>query len=284
VKQACQHIRETLSDLFSEKEIAQLTGRIICHVCQLQSYQFLSCKDKQLSENERQSVEQIVERLRKHEPLQYILGETEFYGLPLKVTGQALIPRPETEELVDWILEDEKQRRTAHRIRILDVGTGCGCIAVALAKHLPEATVFGMDVSKEALDVAAVNGRRLQLAVQWIQGDILSMPEDEIPDSLDVIVSNPPYVLPSEKSDMQPNVLLYEPHEALFVPTDRPLIFYERIADLGLSKPAREGTLYFEINAAFGKEIQEMLHAKGYRQVQLKQDISGKDRLIKAKR
>lgn len=284
MNQTHRHIREALSDFFSEREIAHLANRLICYVCQLQSHQFLGCKDKQLSEKERQQIDQIIIRLQKNEPLQYILGETEFYGLPVKVRPKVLIPRPETEELVEWVINRHcgLDPQSLDNLRILDIGTGSGCIAIALAKHLPEATVFGMDISREALEIAEINRQNNHVAVQWIQGDILSESMEKIPEALDIIISNPPYITPSEKSDMQKNVLDYEPHAALFVPEDRPLLFYERIADVGIRRVKPGGHLYFEINALFGMEIQKMLEEKGYRNIQLKQDISGKERMINA--
>jgi release factor glutamine methyltransferase len=283
MKQASLHIREALSGLFSEREIAPLTKQIICHVCQLQSHRFLSDKDKQLSETERQSVAKIVSRLKKNEPIQYIIGETEFYGLSFNINSSVLIPRPETEELVEWaVCSTGMETACPDKFRILDIGTGSGCIAIALAKRFPEAQVFGLDIAPDALMIAEMNEKKNGVAVQWIQGDILNMPDAEIPASLDIIISNPPYILPSEQSDMQENVLAYEPHGALFVPEDRPLLFYERIAGIGRQKLKPGAYLYFEINAAWGAAVQEMLSQQGYEDVQLKQDISGKDRMIRA--
>jgi release factor glutamine methyltransferase len=243
----------------------------------------LSRKDIQLSENERQQIDRIIARLKKNEPLQYILGETEFYGLPIKVEPHVLIPRPETEELTEWTVENEKTNTEDFKhLRILDIGTGSGCIAVAVAKHLSGATVFGLDISKEALEIAEINGRYNRVAIQWIREDILHDFSGNIPKALDIIISNPPYIRPSEKTGMGKNVLDYEPHQALFVPENRPLLFYERIAETGIRTLKPGGRLYFEINAAFGNDIRNMLEEKGYGSIQLKQDISGKDRMIKA--
>jgi release factor glutamine methyltransferase len=294
MKQACLHIRETLSGLFSEREIVSLTKQIICQVCQLQSHRFLSDKDKQLSENERQSVAKILRRLKKNEPIQYIIGETEFYGLSFNVNASVLIPRPETEELVEWVVTSEKlsmkqiactEAKSAYpdKFRILDIGTGSGCIAIALAKQFLDAQVFGLDISNKALAIAGMNAKKNDVVVQWIQGNILNMPDVEIPASLDIIISNPPYIVPSEQSGMQESVLAYEPHLALFVPEIRPLLFYEQIADIGRLKLKYGAHLYFEINAAWSAAVQEMLFQKGYENVLLKQDISGKDRMIKAR-
>jgi release factor glutamine methyltransferase len=183
--------------------------------------------------------------------------------------------------MTEWAIGREKQRSTA-ALRIADIGTGSGCIAVALAKRLPGAAVYGVDVSEEALEVARINGRNNRVDVQWIRCDILDESTDKIPALLDVIISNPPYVTVSEKKDMQANVLDYEPHVALFVPDDRPLLFYDRIADIGIRCLTPGGRLYFEINAAFGPAIRKMLAEKGYRDIRLKQDISGHDRMISA--
>ncbi len=288
MNEAIQHIRRQLTSLFPEQEINSLTSRIVCHVCHLQTVHVLSCKDKKLSENERHEIESIVERLLHNEPLQYILGETEFYGLPFAVDSSVLIPRPETEELVDWVVRDEKPLKSEGQPNslIVDIGTGSGCIAVTLAKYLPEALIYGIDISADALSVAKKNAGLNQVEVQWIQGDILARIPPVIPGTpdIDIIISNPPYIVPSEKKDMEKNVLDYEPSIALFVPEQEPLLFYEAIADAGIQCMQQGGRLYFEINAAFGRETCEMLKNKGYQTIELRQDISGKDRMIKAVR
>ncbi len=231
-------------------------------------------------------VEEIVSRLQKHEPLQYILGDTEFFGMPILVDPRVLIPRPETEELVEWIIESEEANvkdEAFEWVNILDAGTGSGCIAIALAKYLRDSKVFGMDISAGALEVAEKNAHKNNVQVRWIHGDLFS---DEVwgnlPDGLDIIVSNPPYVTLSEKKEMEENVLQYEPHNALFVPDEQPLLFYERLADIGEKKLKTGGYLYFEINASLGKEIYAMLQQKGYKNIILKQDMSGKNRMIKS--
>ena len=281
MKREIEFIRQQLTPLFPERETEQLSNLIFCHVCHLQTYQLLTCKDKELSETERRLVRDMVSRLKKQEPIQYIIGETEFFGLPIKVTPHVLIPRPETEELVEWILADHQQQQ--HNLKMIDIGTGSGCIPIALAKHTTNASISGVDISAEALAVAAENAKQNQVAVHWIQADVLDSDSalNTLPQQ-DIVVSNPPYVTPQEKAVMDRNVLDYEPHSALFVPEQRPLIFYECIADRGLSLLKHHGLLYFEINALFGKETCEMLQQKGYRQIELKQDIAGKDRMIKA--
>jgi len=249
----------------------------------------LRCKDKQLSLNEQLRIEEIIEELKEYRPIQYIFGKTEFYGLAFKVDENVLIPRPETEELVEWIIKETPppsplQRRGRSR-KVLDVGTGSGCIAIALAKHLPGAEVFALDISDNALDVARQNAIANQTDVRFFQYDILndnSFPFSSL--SFDCIVSNPPYITMREKSAMAKNVLDYEPHQALFVPNENPLLFYERIADFARKHLSETGSLYFETNSLYGKAAAEALKNKNFRLVKLLKDISGNDRILIAKK
>ena len=280
MKQASEFIRQQLTELFSDREITHIINRILCYVCHMQSYQLLTHKDKQLSQTEQMQIREFVSRLQNHEPIQYIMGETEFFGLSFDVNRSVLIPRPETEELVEWVLEDNQNKKN---LNILDIGTGSGCIAVSLAKHLQNANVSGLDISSEALSVANQNAKKNQVNVKWILADILNDSGQAIPNKLDIIISNPPYVIEQEKDVMQRNVLDYEPQIALFVPNQKALMFYERIADYGKERLKEGGSLYFEINANFGKETCDMLQKKGYRDIDLRRDISGKDRMTKAK-
>jgi release factor glutamine methyltransferase len=241
----------------------------------------ISNKINNLSSSELNKVEVIVGRLKKFEPIQYVLGKTEFYGLNFKVTSDVLIPRPETEELVEWILSECVTLRPA----ILDIGTGSGCIAVTLAKKLPESEVSAWDISEGALNIATENARLNDVTVSFKNQNVLS--EDEISQLLskgeryDVIVSNPPYVMESEKETMDENVLNFEPHEALFVPDENPLLFYDRISTIALDMLKENGKLYFEINRGKGDEIYRMLKKKGFEDVELRKDISGNFRMIK---
>jgi len=272
-------VSKQLSSLYPESEAGSLTKHLFCHVLQLKTHELLTRKDKQLSATEKERVAEIVNRLLDNEPLQYVLGETPFYGLSFKVTPQVLIPRPETEELVEWIIECERGKTS---LRILDVGTGSGCIAVSLSKFLPSATVYGLDISEEALTISAENADRNAVTVNWMQADILKDLPAAVPSDLDILVSNPPYVTDREKEQMHANVVDYEPHLALFVPDERALLFYERIAEVGKEKLRPGGSLFFEINARFGQETVEMLRSKGYNTVELRKDIAGKDRMIRA--
>lgn len=271
-----QNIRKSLSEFYPESEISGLLRLLIEHVTQSSIPALLSDKSTKITEEELLKIDKIIERLKKFEPIQYILGETEFYGLPFVVNHNVLIPRPETEELVELILNENK---TDH-LRILDIGTGSGCIAISLKKHLPKSSIEGWDISKGALDVASLNSKNNSVDVAFSQIDILS----EYPNkrSFDIIVSNPPYVLDSEKNQMHANVLDYEPHTALFVADNNPLLFYNRIADVATQLLTEGGKLYFEINRMKGEETIKMLEDKKFSNIQLIKDISSNDRIIKA--
>ncbi len=236
-----------------------------------------------------------LQRIQNHEPIQYVLGTTEFYGLPFKVTPATLIPRPETEELVEWIIKDsEKIQGSRFRIQdatriprrsslvspaYLDIGTGTGCIAISLAKHIKNAEISAIDISEEALNVAAENATLNKVEVHFHQADILKT--KSLPQQYDVIVSNPPYVREAEKKLMQPNVLKHEPETALYVSNEDPLLFYRAIARLSRTYLTPSGILYFEINEYLSKEMKAMLEAEGFTEIALKKDIFGRFRMLK---
>ncbi|MDR3194204.1 MAG: peptide chain release factor N(5)-glutamine methyltransferase [Tannerella sp.] len=272
------YIKDTLQTLYPPDEIRSLTRWIMEYVCGLPLHEQILRKDRQLSGTEKTRIREMVQRLEQSEPLQYVLGEVLFHGLPFEVNPSVLIPRPETEELVAHIL------RTASRpdMRILDIGTGSGCIAVTLAKRLPGASVMAVDISEAALDTAKRNARRNRVAVCFRQMDILSEAASALP-PFDLIVSNPPYVKESEKALMERNVLDFEPRQALFVPDDDPLLFYRRITGLAREKLAKNGSLHLEINEACGALAAQMLRDEGFRPVELLRDLSGKDRFIEAR-
>ena len=219
-------------------------------------------------------------RLKTHEPIQYILGETQFYGLPFIVTPATLIPRPETEELVDWVVSEFLHHNS--ELKLLDVGTGTGCIAISLAKNIPNATVSALDISKEALQVASQNAKINKVKVNFMESDIVKV--KTLPQKYDVIVSNPPYVRNSEKKKMQKNVLDFEPSSALFVGDDNPLVFYSKITELASKYLNPNGLLFFEINEYLSKELIQLLEKEFFINIELKKDVFGKDRMIKAKR
>ncbi len=235
--------------------------------------------DQTISKQVRSRFDSAKKRLLADEPIQYILGETVFYNLRIKVTPDVLIPRPETEELVHWIVEDIKEG-TAQGDRILDLGTGSGCIAISLADAL-KTEVTGLDVSEEALKVAVANAWENKVSVNWMQLDILS--EERLPGTYTIMVSNPPYVRFSERELMKPNVVDHEPHLSLFVENDDPLLFYKKIAALGQSHLIPGGLLYFEINEYLSEELTVLLQEFGYSDIVLRKDLFGKDRMIRCR-
>lgn len=232
-----------------------------------------------LSETKQEFLTNALESLKKQIPVQYILGQTEFYGLPFKVTPDTLIPRPETEELVDWISTEVDNESLTKEINILDIGTGTGCIAISLAKNLSNVNVFAIDVSEKALDIAKTNAKKNKVQIEFIHADILAL--DSLPYQFDIIVSNPPYVRELEKNEIQPNVLENEPHLALFVDDKNPLIFYKKIAKLAKEHLTKDGKLFFEINQYLGEEMSTMLTGFGF-STELRKDIFNNDRMTKS--
>lgn len=280
MQQILSFIRTELKELYTPSEIQAFTFQLLKFVCRMDKQAVLLDKGKKISTNECAEIERCVADLKKFRPIQYVTGETEFYGLPFNVYEGVLIPRPETEELVEVLINTLKEEnRLNEKITILDVGTGSGCIAVSLKKNLPYAKVSALDVSSQALETARQNAKQNKVEIAFLHTDVLN---DEIPGKWDVIVSNPPYITPLEKENMAANVLNFEPHEALFVPQDNPLLFYEKIADKGLTQLNADGLLFFEINPLFGREVSLQLKEKGYKNVSLLTDISGNERMIKA--
>ncbi len=221
--------------------------------------------------------ENVIAELKQQKPIQYIIGKTEFYGLTFDVDKNTLIPRPETEELVEWIL---KAIKNTSNPKILDIGTGSGCVAIALAKNKPNAKVSAIDISEKALQTAQLNAQNNKVNINFQQKDILKTVF--LPNKYDIIVSNPPYVRELEKKEMRKNVLNYEPYSALFVSDNNPLIFYEKITELAKNHLSEKGMLFFEINQYLGNETVEMIQNKGFSKVELRKDFYGNDRMIKA--
>ena len=278
MKAGIASIQKELTGIFPKQEIESLIFLIFEHLKGYTRTQFLLSRGKNLSADERREIEQIVSRLKNHEPIQYILGQTEFYGLPFYSLPGVLIPRPETEELVQWIIRENELVSPT----LLDIGTGTGCIVISLRKNMAQSTSLACDISPICIETTIRNAKLNAVQVSVFEYDILnSSPEVRFPE-LDVIVSNPPYVRESEKLLMGKNVLEYEPELALFVSDAQPLIFYDRIADFALLHLKYAGRLYFEINEAFGKQTVAMLQEKGFSDIILKKDINGKDRMIRA--
>jgi release factor glutamine methyltransferase len=268
-------IRTQLSRYYEPGEAAALTFYLLERRYGLTRTQLYMGKGRHFSPNEEQELREILDRLCKKEPIQYVLGDAEFCGHLFRVTPAVLIPRPETEELVQWILREE-----SHARRLLDIGTGSGCIALSLAAELPGAEVEGWDISPDALAVAGENARRLKLPVRFAEHDILNeQPEGR----WEVVVSNPPYITPSEQAEMETNVLDYEPHLALFVPQQDPLLFYRAIARYAARHLVPGGKLYFEINRAYGEETVRLLRETGYTHVELRHDAYDNPRMVSAR-
>lgn len=219
-----------------------------------------------------------LEKLQAFVPIQYIIGVAHFYSLEFEVGPDVLIPRPETEELVQWILSENADRGN---LKILDIGTGSGCIAISLAKNIAGAQITAVDISKNALAIAQRNAERNGVAVTFLQKDILET--TDLGEQFDIIVSNPPYVRHLEKEEIKKNVLDHEPHLALFVDDRDALLFYRKIADLALKNLAGNGRLYFEINQYLGKQMMDLLEQKGFAQIELRQDIYGNNRMVSGK-
>jgi len=271
--------REQLRDIYPEQEIDSIHSLVIERILGLSRADRVLRASESIEREKELELLDILERLKLEEPIQYILGKTEFYGLELTLNPHVLIPRPETEELVRWILDSAEKKAP----RILDLGTGSGCIPLALKNELPKAAVFGVDKSIEALDLARHNSKMLHLDVEFRRFDILkdSLPESEF---FDILVSNPPYVRFSERVYMKANVLKYEPEMALFVTDADPLIFYRRIIEIGSTHLSDKGLLFFEINEEYGQEILELLRDKGYAEIELRRDLNGRERMIKARK
>ena len=244
----------------------------------------------EVSETDLEKWKTIISELKTEKPIQYITGEAWFYGLRFEVNENTLIPRPETEELVEWIVESQKlivenlKIQKSNNLTILDIGTGSGCIPIALKKEIPNAQVSAIDISEKALEIARKNASDNQVEVNFIQQDILTSQHLNISTSqpllFDVIVSNPPYVRNLEKQEIKRNVLDYEPHLALFVDDSDALLFYRKIAQLALKSLAPNGKLFFEINQYLGKETVELLEQLGFKNIELRKDFVGNDRMI----
>ena len=270
--------KEQLQDIYEASEISSFEKLAFAKIANVTPSYLVLNAEEELDQNHLSQLREVIQRLQKEEPIQYILGDTEFYGLPFIVTPATLVPRPETEELVDWILKEVSKQR---HIEILDIGTGSGCIAISLKSNLPLAGVTAYDLSNEALEVANQNAINNKVDVLLEQLDILEA--SELNQKFDCIVSNPPYVRVQEQSQIKANVLDYEPHQALFVADDDALIFYKKIGELALNHLTNQGLLFFEINQYLGKQTKTLLETIGFNKVTLKKDLQGNDRMILAR-
>ena len=275
MKELLTHINSSLCERYSSRELETIVSTLCLEYLEIpQTIYYL--KDKiELSSAERQKLDIALQRLACGEPLQYVLGYTPFCGLQFKVNNSVLIPRPETAELVEWVLTSVKEK-----VRVIDIGTGSGCIAITLSHNLKNAVIDACDISDSALRVAVENNSLNATNVNFHQRDILTNKDSGT--KYDVIVSNPPYITNSEKADMEDTVLDYEPHTALFVADSDPLIFYREIANFGKQNLNKDGMVFFEINPLFAEQTIIMLENAGYQNIELRKDIFGKNRMIKA--
>lgn len=308
-------LKENLKIVYADEELNEILFLVLLSVTKLTKTQIHAFPEKELSEQQISMLLLSAQKLQTRMPVQYVLGETEFFGLRLEVNPSVLIPRPETEELVAWVLEEKVkgEKVKGERLKgeglkgerfkgereksgewgllkaeslwpkaILDIGTGSGCIPIAIKKNWPEAAVFALDISAEALQTAQKNALLNQVEVDFFQQDILNFDAVKGARQYSVIISNPPYITPSEQQTMQANVLGFEPHQALFVPENDPLLFYKTIASHASFMLQKNGLLFFEINENFGQEIILLLQKEGFTPIELRKDSRGKDRMVRA--
>jgi release factor glutamine methyltransferase len=300
VDHAYRQLVAELQEIYDRQEAQNIAAYIITHETGLDHSSRIIHKDRLLTLQQQEKIAGYTSQLLLHAPLQYVLQEAWFAGMKFYVDAHVLIPRPETEELVEWVVESQKLKVKSEKEeenptsiipnpqslipapRILDIGTGSGCIAIALRKKLPSADVYAIDIAADSLSVARRNAEALEAPVHFIQQDILDEAQWQQLPMCNLIVSNPPYIRQQEATEMQANVLQFEPHRALFVNDEQPLLFYEAIARLALHKMDKQGWLYFEINEALGAEVQSLLISSGFIHVEVKQDLQGKDRMVRA--
>ena len=277
-----QYYQSKLSTLYSQEEIKQIFLITLEKTAHIPIDQYSIKKSEAINEDIKAQMIAVADELSTGRPIQHILGEAPFYGSTFYVSADTLIPRPETEELVHLILQRQQNEQG---LRIIDLGTGTGCIAITLAKKMKQPNVWAMDISDKALLIAKANAEKQQQAIHFVQGDMLAW--DNIFDTeqkFDIVVSNPPYITPDEKKDMHVNVLDFEPETALFVPSEAPLLFYDHIADFALEHLAENGWLYIEINQYLSAETASLLREKGFCHIEIHKDINGVDRMISAQR
>jgi release factor glutamine methyltransferase len=296
IREAEKWISSALGSLYPEGETAVMADMLLEHVSGYPRTERMKRDGEELTPAQQEMLAGFLERMKQHEPVQYILKKSWFYGLELYVDHYVLIPRPETEELVDWIIKDVKNSGTdvfaerpgladeTRELKVLDVGTGSGCIALALKKGMPRAEVWGCDASETALNVARRNGSTLNIRVDFQGIDFLDAAQQKFLPTVHIIVSNPPYIPKSGSHEMGKNVVAFEPHMALFVPDNDPLVFYRSIASFSRNRLYPGGFVYVEIHEGMGAEVSALFRSEGFEQVELKKDMQGKDRMIRARK
>jgi release factor glutamine methyltransferase len=280
IEEARKEVNNSIATIYEKSEANNITEIVMEHLTRWSRPERILNKEIPLSFTQKKLLSQIILRLQQHEPVQYLINEAWFAGLIFYVDKNVLIPRPETEELLDWIIKDVRSE-TSNVKKILDVGTGSGCIAIALKNKIPNAEIWGCDVSDEALNVARMNADALNATIDFLPLDFLDPDQRKQLPHVDIIVCNPPYVPQSDKNEMKKNVLEFEPATALFVPDNDSLVFYNAIADFGKEKLNDKGNIYVEINENLGDQVKNLFQSKGYSLVELKKDLQEKDRMIK---
>ncbi len=292
IKSIFADYRQKLTKLYDAKESEAITLLVISEICDLSKAKIKAFPEKEISQQQAEKLKHTLEQLQSGKPIQYILGKTEFYGLPFYVNPSVLIPRPETEELVEWVISSVGSSEWAvvngeiGLGNVIDVGTGSGCIAISLKKNLPGFNVAAIDISEAALQIAKENALLNEVNVEFMEADILNLSEQlllisNLQSPISIIISNPPYVTLHDKTKMHTNVTDFEPHSALFVPEDDPLIFYKAIADFAIKNLTPNGLLFFEINESYGADVVELLADKGFKNIELRKDMSGRDRMVR---
>jgi release factor glutamine methyltransferase len=278
ISEAAKKLNEALLSLHEKREAAKISDMVMENITGLSATGRLVNKERELTKQQQQELRDFTHQLLQHKPLQYVLHEAWFYGLKFYVDENVLIPRPETEELVELILKQSDLNQP----RILDIGCGSGCISIALKKNLPTSVVYALDISEKALNISEKNAIANRVNIEFITADILDLTDNVSLSQFDLIVSNPPYVRKSEAAVMNLNVLNFEPHLALFVPDDDPLIFYRAITDFSLKYLKNKGKLFFEINEASANQVFSLLQAKGFNEIMIKKDLYKRDRIVSA--
>jgi release factor glutamine methyltransferase len=283
IQLAYKQLLAQLYEVYDTREAENIADMVIEHVTSQRKIERILYKHLPVTEEQQQTLKSYIDQLLKHKPIQYVLGEAWFEGMKLYVNENVLIPRPETEELVEWIIEHATQNEKLKiKNSIIDIGTGSGCIPVALKKRLTSAEVYAIDISGGALEVAKKNAQQQEVTVHFSQLDFLEESQWEQLPLFDIIVSNPPYVKKSEEQTMEKNVLQYEPHVALFVPDEDALKFYKAIAEFAKTHLNADGKIFVEINEALGQHAIKLFELSGFKDLTLKKDMQGKDRMIKA--
>lgn len=281
IQLAYRQLLAQLYEIYSDREAANISDLVIEHVTGQRKIDRIVYKDLFVNEEQQKQLEKFTAELLLHKPVQYVLGEAWFMDMKLTVNENVLIPRPETEELVQWITEDVK-KSASKEVTLIDIGTGSGCIPIAIKKKICDAAVSAIDISDAALQVAKLNSVQQKVHIDFLHLDFLNRNNWNRLGKYDIIVSNPPYIRQSEQDAMSENVLKYEPHIALFVPDTNALIFYEEIAKFGREHLRQMGSIYVEINEALGEEVSDVFKENGFMNIIVKKDLQGKDRMVKA--